>query len=43
MSLTRWDSFESIVPLRDAINRLFEESYISPRFELFTFGRDLSR
>jgi HSP20 family protein len=39
MSLTKWDPFESIVPLRDAMNRLFEESFISPRFELFTFGR----
>ena len=39
MSLTKWDPFESIVPLRDAMNCLFEESFISPRFELFTFGR----
>jgi len=39
MSMTKWDPFESIVPLRDAMNRLFEESFISPRFELFTFGR----
>lgn len=39
MSLTRWDPFESIMPLRDAMNRLFEESFISPRFEMFVLGR----
>ncbi len=39
MSLTRWDSFESIVPLRDVMNRLFEESFINPRFELLPFGQ----
>ncbi|MGB8344067.1 MAG: Hsp20/alpha crystallin family protein [Ktedonobacteraceae bacterium] len=39
MPLTRWDPFESLVPLREAMNRMFEESFISPRFELFAFGR----
>ncbi len=39
MALTRWDPFESLVPLRDAMNRMFEESFISPRFELFAIGR----
>ncbi len=38
MSMTRWDPFESLMPLREAMNRLFEESFIGPRFELFTFG-----
>jgi len=38
MAMTRWDPFESLIPLREAMNRLFEESFIGPRFELFTFG-----
>lgn len=38
MGMTRWDPFESLVPLREAMNHLFEESFISPRFELFTIG-----
>lgn len=39
MALTKWDPFDSLMPLRDAMNHLFEESFISPRFELFAFGR----
>jgi HSP20 family protein len=38
MSMTRWDPFESLMPLREAMNRLFEESFIGPRFELFMSG-----
>jgi HSP20 family protein len=32
------DPFETVTPLREAMNRLFEESFIGPRFEL-VFGR----
>ncbi len=32
--ITRWDPFQDVVTLRDAMDRLFEESFISPR--LFT-------
>ena len=39
MPLTRWDPFESLVPLREAMNRMVEESFITPHFELFTLGR----
>lgn len=31
MSLTRWDPFEDMLSLRDAMNQLFEESFIRPR------------
>ena len=30
MSLTRWEPFEELSPLRDAVNRLFEESFVRP-------------
>lgn len=36
MSLMRRDPFEALMPLREAMNRLLEESFIGPRFELFT-------
>ncbi len=37
MSLMRRDPFEALMPLRDAMNRLFEESFFWPgRFEAFT-------
>ncbi|HCI79712.1 MAG TPA: Hsp20/alpha crystallin family protein [Ktedonobacter sp.] len=36
MSLVPQDSFDVFMPLRDAMNRLFEESVIGPRVELFT-------
>ena len=36
MSLMRRDPFEALISLREAMNRLFEESFIGPRFELFT-------
>lgn len=31
MSLKRWEPFEDLVSLRDAMNRLFEESWVRPR------------
>ena len=30
MSIIRWDPFRDVVSLRDAMNRLFEESFIRP-------------
>jgi len=30
MSLTRWDPFREIVSLREAMDRLFEESFVRP-------------
>jgi len=30
MALQRWDPFREVLSLRDAINRLFEESWVSP-------------
>lgn len=36
MSMVPRDPFEAFVPLREAMNRLFEESFIGPRFEFFT-------
>ena len=36
MSLVPRDPFEALMPLREAINRMFEESFVWPRFELFT-------
>lgn len=36
MSLVPRDPFEAMMPLREAINRMFEESFVWPRFELFT-------
>lgn len=30
MSLTRWDPFREMVSLRDAMDRLFEESFVRP-------------
>lgn len=32
--LQRFDTFDSLVPLREAVNRLFEESFVGPRFEI---------
>jgi HSP20 family protein len=31
MSLTRWDPFSEMLTLRDAMDRLFEESFVLPR------------
>lgn len=31
MSLMRWDPFREMVSLRDAMDRLFEESFVRPR------------
>ncbi len=36
MPLTLRDPFEAMVPLREAMSRLFEESFIGPRFEYLT-------
>lgn len=36
MTLILRDPFESMVPLREAMSRLFEESFIGPRFEFLT-------
>jgi HSP20 family protein len=36
MALIRQDPFETFLPLREAMNRLFEESFIGPRFEYLT-------
>ena len=36
MTLIMRDPFEAMVPLREAMNRLFEESFLGPRFEFFT-------
>ena len=36
MSIVPRDPFEALMPLREAINRMFEESFVWPRFELFT-------
>ena len=30
MSLTRWDPYREVVSLRDAMNRLFDESWLRP-------------
>ena len=36
MTLIWRDPFEATMPLREAVNRLFEESFIGPRFEFLT-------
>lgn len=36
MSMIWKDPFEALMPLREAINRLFEDSFVTPRFELLT-------
>ena len=44
MSLIRRDPLEALMPLREAMNRLFEESFVTPRFEFFsarTFPLDI--
>jgi len=44
MSLTPREASGGLTPLRDAMNRLFEESFIGPRFEFFggrTFPLDV--
>lgn len=38
MSMIWRDPFDTLTPLREAMNRLFEESFVGPRFELI-FGR----
>jgi len=36
MAIRPRDPFEALLPLREAMNRLFEESFVGPRFELFS-------
>ena len=36
MSMIPRDPFEALTPLREAMNRLFEESFVGPRFEFLT-------
>ncbi len=36
MSLIPRDPFDALMPLREAINRLFEDSFVGPRFELLS-------
>ncbi len=36
MSMIPRDPFEALTPLREAMNRLLEESFVGPRFELLT-------
>jgi HSP20 family protein len=38
MSMIRRDPFEALMPLREAMYRLFEDSFVGPRFDL-VFGR----
>ena len=38
-SIIRWQPFEDLVSLRDAMDRLFEESFIRPRAWLAHFER----
>lgn len=39
MSLTRWDPFREVLSLRDAMDRLFEESFVRP-FRDWSWGTD---
>lgn len=34
--LQRYDTFDALMPLREAMNRLFEESFVGPRFEILS-------
>jgi HSP20 family protein len=36
MSMIPRDPFEALTPLREAMNRLLEESFVGPRFEFLT-------
>ncbi len=36
MTLIWRDPFDAMMPLREAVNRLYEESFIGPRFEFLT-------
>lgn len=31
MSITRWEPFRDLISLREAMDRLFEESWVRPR------------
>jgi len=41
-SIVRWQPFEDLVSLRDAMDRLFEESFIRPRTWLVPFEGGLA-
>lgn len=32
--MQRFDPFDALIPLREAVDRLFEESFVGPRFDL---------
>src|SRR5436305_7242978 len=36
MSLVPRDPFDALTPLREAMNRLFEDSFFGPRFDILT-------
>ncbi|GCE30148.1 heat-shock protein Hsp20 [Dictyobacter alpinus] len=36
MTLAPRDPFDALMPLREAMSRLFEESFVTPRMEMFT-------
>jgi HSP20 family protein len=38
MSMTRWEPFRDLMTLREAMNRLFEESYVRPGARLTSGG-----
>ena len=38
MSIVRWEPFSELMSLRDAMDRLFEESFVRPRGVLAPFG-----
>jgi len=42
MSIMRWQPFEDLVSLREAMDRLFEESFVRPRAWLAPTGLDLA-
>jgi HSP20 family protein len=40
MAMTQWEPFDSMMSLREAVTRLFEESFVGPeRADLMRFGR----
>ncbi|HEX7734619.1 MAG TPA: Hsp20/alpha crystallin family protein [Ktedonobacteraceae bacterium] len=32
--IQQYETFDALMPLREAVNRLFEESFVGPRFEI---------
>ena len=39
MSIQRWDPFDDMLSLRDAMDRLLQESFVRPAGSLFSAGR----